>query len=155
MTALGDEAVCGSSYLGQLRETLGKTWSWLRYLALTALLLNSVSLAVVLVDKPSVKSLWVPVVLEAVFLALTLNKYEPFQNRRSPRSGTTFSLGLRIYAIVVGLGFLALGIFCFIWFPRGGTGLAIFGSVMGLGALYVSFLAIRGFVRAGKLDHPT
>lgn len=127
-----------------------KTWTWLRCLALTALILNSISLAALLFKNPSFESLWIPVVLEVLFLGLTLFNFERFQSGRSPGAGTTFSLGLRIYAIVVGLAFLALGIFCFVWFPRWGTGPAVLGTALGLGALYVSFLAIRGSFLAGK-----
>lgn len=127
-----------------------KTWTWFRYLALTALLLNSVSLAVLLFETPGFKSLWIPVVLEVLFLGLTLFNFESYQGERSPSAGATFSRGLRIYAIVAGLAFFALGIFCFVWFPRGGTGLAVLGIVLGIGSIYVSFLAIRGSLLAGK-----
>ena len=127
-----------------------KHWSWLRYLALTALIFNSFSLAAILLDNPSVATLWLPITFEAVFLGMTLVEIRPAGQTNG--SGTSSSLGLRVYAIVASLGFLALGILTFIWFLRQGTGFAILGGAFALGFAYVSFLAIRGSLLAGKAE---
>lgn len=122
----------------------------------TALIFNSVSLAAILLDNPSVATLWLPVTFEAVFLGLTLVDIGPVEKNngagKAKGSGAPGSLGLRFYAIAAGLGFLALGILTFIWFLRRGTGFAILGGAFALGFAYVSFLAIRGSLLAGKAE---